>query len=65
MKQIKFLLFLFIIFFLSPSLVAQEKEEREFKFPVYSLYKCLSGYEIQKQKNRRVPKLPPKKAQKY
>ena len=65
MKQIKFLLFLFIIFFLSPSLVAQEKEEREFKFPGYSLDKCLRGYDIQKQSNRRVAKLPSQKAQKY
>ena len=65
MKQIKFLLILFSIFFLSASLLAQETKEREFKFPGYTLDKCLKGYDIAKKSKRMVAKLPSQKAQKY
>ncbi|MEC7465649.1 MAG: hypothetical protein VXZ68_00855 [Pseudomonadota bacterium] len=65
MKQIKFLLVLFSIFFLSASLLAQETKEREFKFPGYTLDKCLKGYDIAKKSKRMVAKLPSQKAQKY
>ena len=54
MKQIKFLLVLFSIFFLSASLLAQETKEREFKFPGYTLDKCLKGYDIAKKSKRMV-----------
>ena len=65
MNNIKFLFSALIIFSLSPLLISQEKEEREYKFPGYTLSKCLKGYDIVKQPKRRVAKLPSQKAQKY
>ena len=65
MNNIKFLFSALIIFSLSPLLISQEKEEREYKFPGYTLSKCLKGYDIAKQPKRRVAKLPSQKAQKY
>ena len=65
MNYIKFLFSALIIFSLSPLLISQEKEEREYKFPGYTLSKCLKGYDIVKQPKRRVAKLPSQKAQKY
>ena len=65
MNYIKLLFTALIIFSLSPLLISQEKEEREYKFPGYSLNKCLKGYDIAKQPKRRVAKLPSQKAQKY
>ena len=68
MNYFKILFRALIIFSLSSFLFSQEKEakeERELKFPGYTLSKCLKGYDIAKQPKRRVAKLPSQKAQKY
>ena len=49
MNYFKFLFTTLIIFSLSSLLISQEKEEkeeREFKFPGYTLSKCLKGYDL-------------------
>ena len=65
MRVLSFYSIFFVCLFLSSFLVAEEKEERKFNFPGYTIEKCLKGYEIAKKPKRRVAKLPSQKAQRF
>ena len=65
MRVLSFYSIFFVCLFLSSFLVAQEKEERKFNFPGYTIEKCLKDYEIAKKPKRRVAKLPSQKAQRF